>query len=530
MKKYSYLGEKYRQGDSDLQLISFCADARDIYKWAGVPAKTEKFHGGFQRALTDRYKRIIKFFNDDQASPTSIVVAFRENALTVTDQAYPPGWVGKETLDYVPKFVHVSLDLEELDPNSSALEDLLERVRTLIEPRVLAGGPDSPDGEDEDEDEDGEEDKTGDDDAPEDDEREDDESSEELDVGHSKLKEFYKFITEESRWKSWLVEEQKKYDEAKSKSKKSKKDKDVLEFTPEQRLKSLLISLLRPAMIVDGQHRVWGAYNSDKEPIVFNVCAIKDADWVEQVFQFVVLNKLAKPISPSFLTGLLNTSLTNSEVKTIEERLECIGIKNTDRILMKFLNHHEESPFRNMVAEAGEIVGIDNRGKLSDKGMIRLAKRWYVLNNDTKTIKMFQKSLGAKNISDARRKWREDGEWSKYFYGFWGVVRAKYEPAGLWEKGANLYLLFIVTMHAMQDMFLDNKRRAFVEFDDYADFEKQVKTFFEDVPATFFQGWEKPGLQSGDGPDLIKDAIEQFQDGRTLKTVQSSSQLFQKVK
>src|SRR5262249_42953995 len=136
----------------------------------------------------------------------------------------------------------------------------------------------------------------------------------------------------------------------------------------------------KPAMIVDGQHRIFGAYESSNGPISFNVCAIRDSDWVEQVFQFVVLNKLAKPISSSFLTGLLNTSLTNAELKEIEPRLETVGIKNTDRLLMKYVNFVEESPFHDMVAQPGDMAGIDNQGKLSDKGMLRVAKRWYGLS------------------------------------------------------------------------------------------------------------------------------------------------------
>ena len=175
---------------------------------------------------------------------------------------------------------------------------------------------------------------------------EDDEDEEllEIDVGQSKLRAFYDFLKDSQRIEHWLASENERFEKLKAGKPRTRADREFLAFTPEQRLRISLVSLLKPAMIVDGQHRVFGAYNSANSPITFNVCAIKDADWIEQVFQFVVLNKLAKPISSSFLTSLLNTSLTNQELQEIEPRLETVGISNTDRLLMKYINFSEDSP------------------------------------------------------------------------------------------------------------------------------------------------------------------------------------------
>ena len=80
-KRYDYVGIRYTQGKGSQELVSFCASATDVRAWGGIPTKTERFHGGFQRALSDRYRKIIKFFDDGQTSPTGIVVAFREGAI-----------------------------------------------------------------------------------------------------------------------------------------------------------------------------------------------------------------------------------------------------------------------------------------------------------------------------------------------------------------------------------------------------------------------------------------------------------------
>ncbi len=62
MAKYSYVAQRYAQGGSKLRLLTFCADASDVLRWGGVPSKNERFHGGFQRALSSRYRKIINFF------------------------------------------------------------------------------------------------------------------------------------------------------------------------------------------------------------------------------------------------------------------------------------------------------------------------------------------------------------------------------------------------------------------------------------------------------------------------------------
>ena len=526
---FSYIGEKYSQGSSSLELISFCASANDIYAWGGVPAKTERFHGGFQRALSDRHKNIKKFFDDGQASPTSIVVAFREGVLSTTDLGRPDAWPHPDDLRHTPEFVHVSFKAEDLDEDTP-LKQLREQVVALLKPRLDAAAgteeelveetaPEQEASNDDDE-EDGDSDEENDD---------FDDSGDELDVGQSKLRAFFDFIESEDNVKQWVESENHRYNEIKNKAKQSKRDKTLLEFPPEDRLKSLLISLLRPAIIVDGQHRVWGAYHSDQSPLLFNVCAIKDTSWIEQVFQFVVLNKLAKPISTSFLTGLLNTSLTNTEVREIEERLENIGIKNTDRRIVKYLNYDDRSPFIGMIAEAGEVAGIDNTGRLSDKGMIRLAKRWKQVASQKLELMMFFPALDVTNLTNGRKKWKSYETWIPFFYGFWDVIKAKYDKDGIWVKDDDYSLLYIVTMHAMQDMFIENLSEGNVQFSDLADFRDRVKTFFQDVPGTFFQGWEATGLQSGDGPDHIRDAIMELRKGTQLRKVRKDSVLFKKL-
>lgn len=530
---YEYVGEMYTQGSSKLELVSFCAPAKHIFRWGGVPTKSERFHGGFQRALTKRYQGITRFFNTGESSPTSIVVAFRESILQTTPIGYPASWPSAAQLAYTPQMVHISFDCPKYDPDTHDLSELTQLVATALAPRLELANEEDLDEESTDD----EPDLTEDDEDDEDEERDADTTVDsEIDVGRSKLRAFHKFISDSDRVKEWLAEETKRY---KQQERVKKRGRKKMQFSPESRLRYLLISLLRPAMIVDGQHRVNGAYESEKDPIIFNVCAIKDADWVEQVFQFVVLNKLAKPISPGFLTAILNTSLTNSEVQTIETRFDVIGMKNTDRIIMKYLNHDSRSPFANMISQPGEVVGVSNKGKLSDRGMLRLAKRWRSIasasprtGNATSAqqeMKMFQPALGAKSLAQARKAWTDWETWTSYFYAFWYAIRELYAKAGIWEKRDKFHLLYIVTMHALQDLFLESKAGGDAKFKDIQDFSNQVHDFFGEVPPTFFQNWESTGLQSGQGPDWIKKAMRELRGGKKLGDIHSESPLFQKA-
>lgn len=526
VQKFCYAGQRYKQGVSPLEMVAFSAPARDIKKWGGVPHKTDRFHGGFQRALGDRYKGIQRFFDDGQASPTSVVVAFREGALKVSELPYPGNWIASSKLSSEPDYVLVEFEVEDVDVDAADLNDLRKSVQAMLEGRLkkstLPEGSEDPDSAED------EADVSG---AANGEASQDPAGEEELDVGHSKLRSFYDFISDDAKVTSWLKAGEKQLNGTDKKETAGMTDSDSLVATPEQNLKYLLASLLRPAMIVDGQHRVWGAYNSKQSASInFTVNAVKDADWVEQVFQFVVLNKLAKPISPGFLTSILNTSLTNSEVKEIEGRLEKIGIRNTDRRIMKYLNHNEKSPFFNLIAEPGEVAGVDNIGRLSDKGMIRLAKRWMNIKGPEKKkeIEMFLPCLSAKNITEGRERWASYDVWTEYFFAFWQTLKEKYQKAGVWEKKEGFHLLYIVTMHVLQDLFLEKKSEADVKFSSKADFVDQVRKFFEDVNPTFFTGWEATSLQSGERPTWIREAVLDLRAGKTLATIRGSSSLYVK--
>jgi hypothetical protein len=540
-KTFRYVAQAYSQGTSPLQMFSFVASAKDFKQWGGVPAKTSRFHGGFQRALGKRYEKIKKFFDQGQASPTSIVVAFRQDVLDVSDLGYPKNWPASDALSTPVKYVSLAFSTDVAVVDSLSLDELRARVCDMLRSRLgesaiattdeaeLEALEAADDDDVEEDDVDLDENADGADNDSTTDAESESSDSDELDVGYSQLNNFYRFISDADQVSKWIKERHDLIAEIKAGRDKKGSRRKVAPEEPESELRSLLVSLLRPAMIVDGQHRVWGAYESDQaDQIMFTVNAIKDADWVEQVFQFVVLNKQAKPISKGFLTSILNTSLTNGEVDDIEERLETIGIKSTDRRLMKYLNHDPRSPFTDMIAEPGEMIGAATKGRLSSQGMLKLIRRWHSISSQNKSaeMKMFFPALGVRTLTAAREKWKSYDTWVPYFWAFWAELKSMYEPSAVWVKADGFELLLIVTMHTLQDYFIDAKAEGGLKFHSVDDFRTAVREFFEPVPAAFFRNWSATGLQSGDGPSYIRDAIKRFRNGTTLETIAKESQLY----
>lgn len=539
MPSFRYIALKQKHVATAKSLLTFCASAKDIRKWAGVPTKTSQF-SGFQRALTKKWSKIAKYFNEKELSPTSVVVAFRQDALTVDSLSYPSSW-SDDSLTTKPEFVTISFLCEELDEENVDVFDLAAQVVTILKDRVPAeeqtddddsdasnGATDSEDDEASEE-EDAEDDNSESEEAESDDaERGDsdhgeaEESQVELDVGQSRLRKFYNLLRNTERLKRWIEKGS------------GETGEDAIEKQQHRAaaLKQSLLGLLKPAMLVDGQHRVEGAYRSDYPELTFAVCAIPEADWVEQVFQFVILNKTAKPLSSAFQNDILNTSLTNIELEEIEERFDRIGIRNTDRKLMAAINHNADSPFYQMVKEPSEIAGVASADKLSDKGMLRVAKRWYHIHNKDGELAMFKKIIG-RNVSAAncKKRWKDSPHdvWRTCFYEFWKVMRDRYKPEGVWERGGNYRLLYIVTIQTLQDMFLEIKSDADTVFSGLEDFRNQVRVFFEKVPGAYFTGWKATGLQSGNRDNWIKNDIKRLRKGDKLKDVTDESPLYKEA-
>lgn len=506
-----YLGLQYSQADG-ASLVSFIAPAEEIRQWGGIPHKTTDFLGGFQRPLGDRYKHIIDFFDEQKnQSPTAIVVAFRPGAVKIAPIQQPPELVTSSRARLVM--------LDVPDPaalDSASTPALAEKVLRDLKARIPRQAPESGPAEE------SESNAVGADPTdvsvppPDDAENEDDEWG--VDVGKSALADFASRIENPTT----LAALKDKIAEQILEAGRCSSPTDA-QVEAEAEIRDVLTSLLRPALIVDGQHRVWGASECERE-IPFAVVGIVDADWKEQVFQFVIINRQARAISGEFLASIVNSSLTNDEISYLEDRLEAAGLKTYETKMLRLMNDDPDSPFFGMVSK-----GLDETpaNKITFKASMAIVRRWNALlpRRDPAYKTLFQPALPGASAKEKSKAWER--VWKDYMFAFWHGVRNLYKEEQLWQP--KMQLMFRATMEVLQDNFLEKKAAAGgIIYDNTVKLREDVEDFYRSVPAGFFHTeWKRKELLTKDGREVLKDAINKMRVPNTkLKSLVGKHPLF----
>jgi len=152
---------------------------------------------------------------------------------------------------------------------------------------------------------------------------------------------------------------------------------------------------LKPAVVVDGQHRLQGAVAVARDLVstdagwqerqtelidqgnspsiargivegeacrVLPISMLMDNEPSEHVFQFVIVNQKATPMGKPLLGTIISTTLSNAERELVGERLESAGIKLDDSRAATSLIRDPESPFyrlveRGMAGDKADVLG-----------------------------------------------------------------------------------------------------------------------------------------------------------------------------
>jgi hypothetical protein len=463
-QKYRYIAQRFKpRVGSEQDLLLFAAPAGDIQQWAGVPRKAFDYEHGFQRTLQGpRVVEIADFFKQSERnfSPTSIVIGLRRATITPMQDSHPQG-VGVQM---------VSVDIEAPDLSSFSLEQLANEAVAVVESRlepetisqiqadVEKAATAALRLQDEDVVDAEVEETLGSD------------SAEVLSGDRSYLADFYAALL------GYI--------------------KGVAEWPNDKELRDVLYSFLKPAIIVDGQHRVFGAATVEQN-MMLAVCAIPESTWAEDVYQFVVINQKAKPIKPAFLSSIIATSLSADEIESVYDRLRSSDIDIEGAEIMNRINTDPVSPFKGMI----DFQVKGDPGFLQFPGMSRLAK-------DFKAIPQKVAVLLPNGT------WKTEEEWLTYFFAFWRGVRDYFESADprLWQKPSQdnpNNLLKIVSLQEIQQLMLDNwaDSRSF-RFTRAAKVESKAREFWADFPSTFFTDeWKQKGLQTTVGRGILRDAM-----------------------
>ena len=494
------------------ELIMFAAPAKQLAAWAGIPRKGWHIRMLFQRPITAGRETDLKRFwslaakPDSQGNyilgPTSIVVALQGDMPAVKD--------GKIDLSYVPP-----VDL--LGDSALVVKQLAEKLLPSVLARL----------------------KTEQREVLQD--REGNPYSQFPEVDNDYVFEFA------------LQLQQMIFDSGRF------FDQNEIDAASQAQIIQSIEAVLRPAIVVDGQHRLSGAASVDDD-VMLPVVAIPNCNWTEQIYQFVVINEKAQKVEPSMLTDIFGSSLTAGEQRSIRDKLVKSGVEIEARISAVVASRTIGNPFENIIVfkMAGpKPLGVNpylsekTIRHLIDGSNPKFGKGW---RNDEDFYRHYvQPTIPNRDEWDS---WAS-GKWASYWYAFWECVRDYYnagaaseEKEPMWSAVKQSNLTKAVTLRQLQSLFMqfcieemvkvDQSRKVLIDvLKDYElvdqkldeqrreralpssidDFKKFVREVFLErgVPLKFFTARWKTSLDDPQGQselwEALNKAFEKAQNG-----------------
>jgi hypothetical protein len=474
MATNKYFAIQFRQRPKGPLSLLFTAPAEEISQWAGVPRKSAAFMKGFQRAIIDSHvDDIANYFSEveENISPTAVVVAFKPGKLRITHS--PQEFPGNQSEG---QLVTIEVETPEFDKLST--KELASMAARTLRGHLGSNIPSIAG--------DQEQQSASQEEAAEEDSEEEEIPESLLNIEESHLQDFLEQL-ENPDWIQQATNED------------------------EENFRSMLSDLLKPATIVDGQHRTRGAARCE-QLIPFAVVALIDAPWKEEVFQFVVINQRARPIQAEFLSAIVSSSLSPEDILDLKARLEQAGVDLLSTQIIDLVHGNKESPFAGMI----DFKISGGEGKLKFNGMLNLAKRFRKLRTHDPRRKFpaffklaFFECTPGDNLVDKRTKWQEIN-WFTFFSIFWGTVKEHFEAKGfinLWEPGSNL--LKIVTLQELQNLFLDWLFARLEPISSDSDFKELAQKYLANLEGSFFTDvWKLTSLQSDSGRKYLRQALQ----------------------
>lgn len=412
MKKFTYKAYAFRQGEESPIQLAFIAHAADVIEWAGVPRKDDELLTGYQRFkdVARIEGQIAPFFaNPKNCSPTAVIVALRKET-GVGSSLIDTSTIATDQIQEVT--LTISIDDEAFKTNKifeTALEYVSQRLSDSEddEDEVTSGA-------------DSEEDDFEADDLAEGDDDPAQDGSEALHLGTKTLANMKALLEDASNWTNPSF-------------------RDAIE------------DYVKPAFLIDGQHRIFGAAKFGERGLPFLICGLYDAKWEEQVFHFTVVNYTPKRIPPALITSIAGLSLTHSEQLLLTERLQGAGLRFEEVEIMGPVAYDDQSPFYKLINMA---VGAPNQRQmlLGYASILRVARSWHKCKH-TPLVILAKTLFGVRSVTKARSAWRKNKTWFTFFCIFWNAIRNNY-PKDLWEKRNDNHLFNGAILYALQEAIL----------------------------------------------------------------------------
>lgn len=449
--KYTYIGLKVQQREGVKPFYLLSSPADKIVKWADVPRKKAEYMVGYQRELdNNRFSNIKDYLDLDKNNilPGSILISVKEENIEIEpidEQNSLYKLIVKVEVDQsLRETVYMEL-FNRLDQNE---KEYVNQINI------------------------------------------EDLESKETSVDSEEVLETDSYYKPDS-YLSMLVAELKNFE----KLKKERQDE----------INKYIASVSKPGLILDGQHRVYGAKNAKSE-VTLPIVILPGMDASEQVFHFYVINNKAVPIKPTELRSVVSTSLSNKEITELYKRFKSVGVLTNEAQWTHDINTDNKSPFR----------GLINFNMENDQGIIPENVMYQVVKKFLKPSNKYKSNF---NLSEG---WKNDTTNYTYrlslFYSFWTKVKELYPTA--WSNALELenkQLLMKVTMLNLQEIFfdeidsiipyLDSKGLA-LPLSNEQEFTEQIVFNLKYLVEKFFtEEWTEKSLDTPKGRELLKEQM-----------------------
>jgi hypothetical protein len=214
----------------------------------------------------------------------------------------------------------------------------------------------------------------------------------------------------------------------------------------QEAITSFIEGVSKPGLIIDGQHRVFGAKNVSEHDVVLPVVLLPGLAFAEQVFQFYVLNSKARPLKPTELRRIVSTSLTNAEIGSLYARFKAAGIDADEARWTLELDTSPKSPFRGRID-----FGFGGEGTVIPE------------NVADQVVRSFMKmplSRYRQLITPLGDTWDNTEKRLQIFFWFWNAIKDVY--ADVWgeaeaeaDEGRKHQLFMKVALLTLQQFVLD---------------------------------------------------------------------------
>ena len=273
----------------------------------------------------------------------------------------------------------------------------------------------------------------------------------------------------------------------------------------QEAIKNYVESVSKPGLIIDGQHRVFGAKDVSENSIILPVVLLPGLDFAEQVFHFYILNNKAKPLSATELRRTISTSLTNQEISSLWQRFEDADVDPEATRWTHKVGTDPDSPFKDLID-----FGLGGTGFLKENVAYQLIAKF--VNMPAKYSLLYSEI-------PSFEKPKDDGRLN-YFYAFWNAIKRRYTDVwadGIANGGNQLFMkatLIVLQAYLLDQLVQYTSMKQQMEggpspFHDLDDLDKAVRGALGFLPPEFFaEEWQVKQVDTSDGHRFLRGQIE----------------------